>query len=367
MCRYCTFSVKTKHPVLTRPISNPHNPFSTPKFWSPGQVAGGRWKPLQYMFAQTIFQDVLATCSASGQCTLVNDALDSFKGVVVGSLLNTLSAAEVTLFNRSVELPPGAGARYQWCGVGTRQVPTSKYATLGGRVPKRRLGFLKTMRGTLQECEDVCLNTHCVGFTRADGNNCWMYANVATFVTDPTVTFYLLNSSLPSAPITECTTIEESFSNDSSSHSCGPDGAACLLLLRVHGNNAPSLTDTVNVMAFVPPKRLRLWPADIQVEISPNGQRSNGADGVFARVPISLRSSVAAMYVTLTTTVAGRFSENVFLLVACQHHTHGAVLSLGDGGRRGSGSRLEHKPQGGARPNISGAGNPARNSKVRRQ
>ena len=27
------FSVKTKHPVLTRPISSPPNPFSTPKFW----------------------------------------------------------------------------------------------------------------------------------------------------------------------------------------------------------------------------------------------------------------------------------------------------------------------------------------------
>ena len=29
---YCAFSAKTKHPVLTRPISNPQNPFSAPKF-----------------------------------------------------------------------------------------------------------------------------------------------------------------------------------------------------------------------------------------------------------------------------------------------------------------------------------------------
>ena len=36
MCRYCAFSAKIKHPILTRPISNPQNPFSTPKFWSPG-------------------------------------------------------------------------------------------------------------------------------------------------------------------------------------------------------------------------------------------------------------------------------------------------------------------------------------------
>ena len=39
MCRYCAFSVKTKHPVLTRPILNPQNPFSAPKFWSPGLAA----------------------------------------------------------------------------------------------------------------------------------------------------------------------------------------------------------------------------------------------------------------------------------------------------------------------------------------
>ena len=36
MCRYCACSTETKHPVLTRPISNPQNPFSAPKFWSPG-------------------------------------------------------------------------------------------------------------------------------------------------------------------------------------------------------------------------------------------------------------------------------------------------------------------------------------------
>ena len=29
-------STKTKHPVLTRRITNPKNPFSAPKFWSPG-------------------------------------------------------------------------------------------------------------------------------------------------------------------------------------------------------------------------------------------------------------------------------------------------------------------------------------------
>ena len=35
MCRYCTLSTKTKHPVLTRPISNPQNPFSAPQILEP--------------------------------------------------------------------------------------------------------------------------------------------------------------------------------------------------------------------------------------------------------------------------------------------------------------------------------------------
>ena len=29
------FQTRAKHPVLTRPISNPQDPFSAPKFWSP--------------------------------------------------------------------------------------------------------------------------------------------------------------------------------------------------------------------------------------------------------------------------------------------------------------------------------------------
>ena len=35
MYRYRTFSTRTKHPVLTRPISHLYYPFSAPKFWSP--------------------------------------------------------------------------------------------------------------------------------------------------------------------------------------------------------------------------------------------------------------------------------------------------------------------------------------------
>ena len=33
------FQPKTKHPVLTRPTSNPRNPFSAPKCWGPGYAA----------------------------------------------------------------------------------------------------------------------------------------------------------------------------------------------------------------------------------------------------------------------------------------------------------------------------------------
>ena len=45
VCRCCTFSTKTKHPVLTQLISNLQNPFSAPKFWSPACLAAGSAGP----------------------------------------------------------------------------------------------------------------------------------------------------------------------------------------------------------------------------------------------------------------------------------------------------------------------------------
>merc|ERR1719230_2216838 len=36
--------------------------YGNPRF--PGQVVGGRWKPLQYLYKASIYSDVMATCGA---------------------------------------------------------------------------------------------------------------------------------------------------------------------------------------------------------------------------------------------------------------------------------------------------------------
>ena len=47
---------------------------------TPGQVVGGRWRPLQYFFQQSVYADVMATCGADGACYIKNDAHIPFVG-----------------------------------------------------------------------------------------------------------------------------------------------------------------------------------------------------------------------------------------------------------------------------------------------
>ena len=76
-------------------------------------------------------------------------------------------------------------------------------------------------------------------------------------------------------------------------------------------------------MPFVPPKMMRLANASVEWAIGSSAPRDvrGVSDGVFDRVPIVLTSSAPALYVTLTTAVAGQFSENVILLRARQPRT----------------------------------------------
>ena len=75
VCRYCTFSTKNKHPVLTRPISNVWNPFSAPKLWSPGltldfclemfELNGGQWLQIVETTLKHQFTTMDGDCSHS--------------------------------------------------------------------------------------------------------------------------------------------------------------------------------------------------------------------------------------------------------------------------------------------------------------
>jgi hypothetical protein len=63
-----------------------------------------------------------------------------------------------------------------------------------------------------------------------------------------------------------------------------------------------------NVLPFQPPKSMRVPAASVTVEVGVPGAAHNG------NVPITVSSNATALYVTLTTLAAGRFSNNVFLL-----------------------------------------------------
>uniref|UniRef100_A0A7S0IZA9 beta-mannosidase n=1 Tax=Calcidiscus leptoporus TaxID=127549 RepID=A0A7S0IZA9_9EUKA len=78
-----------------------------------GQVIGGRWKPLQYMYKRSVFQDVMAVCGAGGQCYVRNDLPGrAFDGVVEISALEIASGGKRVLAKLQASLPAGPGATY---------------------------------------------------------------------------------------------------------------------------------------------------------------------------------------------------------------------------------------------------------------
>lgn len=78
----------------------------------PGQILGGRWKPLQYMFKQSIFADVMATCAGSGLCYLKNDAPRPFVGRVTLNITEFATGKVDTVLETDVQLGAGAGAMH---------------------------------------------------------------------------------------------------------------------------------------------------------------------------------------------------------------------------------------------------------------
>ena len=64
----------------------------------PGQVLGGRWKPLQYFYRRSIFADVMATCGDGGACYVRNDrAGRPFEGSCMVASLDFATGASKTV------------------------------------------------------------------------------------------------------------------------------------------------------------------------------------------------------------------------------------------------------------------------------
>lgn len=78
----------------------------------PGQVIGGRWKPLHYLYTRSLYADVMATCgnSSAGTCYVKNDRPgQAFDGVVTLQALEFASGVLATVHSEEVSLSAGPG------------------------------------------------------------------------------------------------------------------------------------------------------------------------------------------------------------------------------------------------------------------
>lgn len=85
--------------------------YGNPNF--PGQVIGGRWKPLHYWYRNSIFADVMVTCGQDGQCYVRNDSPWAFEGNLTLRSTRFADAQVSVLLERTLSLPAGAGV-VQW-------------------------------------------------------------------------------------------------------------------------------------------------------------------------------------------------------------------------------------------------------------
>merc|ERR1712100_1010243 len=77
--------------------------YGNPNF--PGQVIGGRWKPLQYWYRKSLFTDVVATCGKGGQCYIRNDSPWSFTGELTLQTTSFVDGSTSQLLLRKLSLP----------------------------------------------------------------------------------------------------------------------------------------------------------------------------------------------------------------------------------------------------------------------
>jgi len=77
-----------------------------------GQVLGGRWKPLHYLYRRSIFMDVMATCGAQGSCYVKNDGTVPFEGQCNVSTLRFSDGQRQVIESFQLQMPAGPGAKH---------------------------------------------------------------------------------------------------------------------------------------------------------------------------------------------------------------------------------------------------------------
>jgi len=191
----------------------------------PGQVVGGRWKPLHHFYEQSMFVDIMATCGSLATCYVKNDSPYPVSGTVKTQLIHFSTGQSTPLNSVKVSLAAGAGITSWFCASSSSNWP-----------------------------------------------NCAAW-----------------NSVLSNA-------------------GCASNGNDCILTVTVNNDNGDAISN--NLVALSIPGDMKLPAAQVFASIG-----SIHRDG---SISIILSSNAVAMYVTLTTNAAGRFSENVFLMLPGQ-------------------------------------------------
>jgi len=108
--------------------------------FTPGQVLGGRWKPLMHFMEAHLFTDLFVVCGHDARCLVKNDgALAGFAGTLVLSALDVATGAVRELNRTAVALPRGGGAAAWLCaGAGA---PRGAGACAGWRALLAPLGL----------------------------------------------------------------------------------------------------------------------------------------------------------------------------------------------------------------------------------
>ena len=216
-----------------------------------GQVIGGRWKILHHALEQSAFADVVGSCGKEMTST---GAGEYGRGGIAGAVANGSALCYVRN-----DLPRPF--------VGSVTVEAIHFATG------------KTTR----------LSTALVSLPAGGGAVGFLCASNSTALTD-------------GKPAAHCPTFDEIYSQAG----CANGAADCMLNVTVASQAGAPVSRSMLPLGI--PSSFRLPPAAVSHSIKPAAAGSMSVD-------VSLTSNATAIYVWLSTTEQGRFSDNAFVLL----------------------------------------------------
>jgi len=104
----------------------------------PGQVIGGRWKPLHYLLKKSLFTDLTATCGEQTLCYIKNDSPIPFYGLIKISAIHFSPGFEEIVYFSAKNLTGGPG--------------NVNWFTLGGKNPISWTSYLTNIGCKVNTC-----------------------------------------------------------------------------------------------------------------------------------------------------------------------------------------------------------------------